>query len=106
MSEYQSRFDPRMFGGNYEPESEPKMRSNLDLIREFMTFHPGVWMTKEQIRKGAGLEAGTDVTPRLRDLRKPRFGGWAIDMQYIDEQYRYRLRARDSRIINEKEDGL
>lgn len=99
-----SRYDPRPFGGNYDQASEPKMKSNLDLVRDFMLGSPGTWFTKEEIRKGSGIDEGTDITPRLRDLRKPQFGAWSIQMQYMDEAYRYMLSPHRSSVISEEKE--
>lgn len=99
MSEHTSRFDRRAFGGNYADEQEPKMRSALERVRDFMLDHIGQWLTKEEIRIGADLPAGTDPTPRIRDLRKSKYGGWTIDQQYRDGRYKYRLMVREDGAI-------
>lgn len=67
-------FDPRLDG--------KRLTSQLDRVREFMLsdlvkytdgWEP-LWMI---VAKAGGSEAG--VSARLRDLRKPRFGGYIVE---------------------------
>lgn len=54
----------------------------------------GQWRTLAQIAQAVGgSEAG--VSARLRDLRKPRFGGHVIEREYVrDGQWMYRMKER------------
>lgn len=86
-----SRYDPPAFGGPHEPEDEPTFRSDLARIRAFFLSHPNQWYSKEELRVAVDLPVGKDVTPRIRDLRKQRFGAMRIVMKKIKGQYRYIL---------------
>jgi hypothetical protein len=96
-----SRYDKRPFGGDqYHDEDEQKLRRNTDAIRELLVGHPGQWFSVAEIRRACKLSPDTEVTARLRDLRKPRWGAWAIDCErQRDGVYRYRLRVRDSQLV-------
>lgn len=92
MSEnLESRYDRPLFGGDYDLADEPKMLDNMAKVKAFMLMNVGVWFTKLEIARGAGLPEGTDASPRVRDLRKKAYGGWIVEKARIDGKYRYRL---------------
>lgn len=76
-----------------------KFRSNTARIEKFLTAWPGVWFTKEEIRKACGLPEGTEIRARCNDLRER----WAIDCEKIDGRWRYRLSPKPSQIIGKEE---
>ncbi len=91
IPELPSRYDKPTFAGPHEPEDEPKFQSDLERVRQFFLDHPNRWYSKEEIRVGCGMPVGKDVTPRIRDLRKERYGGLEIRQQKVSRQYRYCL---------------
>jgi hypothetical protein len=58
------------------PEPTPQRRTVmyriLDLLRD------GKRRSKKEIREALGLDEDVEITARIRDLRKPQFGAWAI----------------------------
>jgi len=51
----------------------------------------GEWHTLSEIAQ-ATKDPEASVSARLRDLRKPRFGGYQIDREYVERGlFRYRL---------------
>lgn len=81
-----SQFD----GQTYLPERDgERLRSQLQRVRDLMI--DGQWRTIPQITaEVGGSEAG--VSARLRDLRKPRNGGYTVDRKYLGEGlFEYRL---------------
>lgn len=64
-------------GATYEPEHDKaRLTSQLERVKALML--DGQWRTLAEIQDSVG---GTEasVSARLRDLRKSRFGGFAVD---------------------------
>ena len=81
---------PQFDGATFQTERDgERLRSQLQRVRDLMI--DGQWRTLQQIaRQVGGSEAG--VSARLRDLRKPRNGGYTVERKYIaDGLYEYRL---------------
>lgn len=95
----EDKYAPRPFGGDYDDSQEQTMRTDLEKVRHFMLGNVGVWLTKKEIRIGSGLPADKDPTPRVRDLRKPRYGGWTVDRKFFDGFDHYRLSVASSSIV-------
>lgn len=63
-------------GPAIEPEDVPRLGRQLEAVRALMA--DGRWRTLAQIQEAVGgSEAG--VSARLRDLRKPKFGGLTVE---------------------------
>lgn len=82
---------PTLFDGlTYSPALDSaRLTSQLDRVRYLML--DGNWRTLDQIKERAG---GTDasVSARLRDLRKPRFGGFTVERRRVSGGlFEYRL---------------
>lgn len=79
-------FDGETF--DFDRDSK-RLTGQLERVRHAM--RDGRWRTLEQIaRMVDGSEAG--VSARLRDLRKPRFGGLAVEREYVERGvWRYRV---------------
>lgn len=69
-------------GGTYEPEQDAaRLTGQLHAVMALMK--DGEFRTLRQIADQVnGSEAG--VSARLRDLRKPRFGGHTVNRQRVD----------------------
>ena len=70
-----------MFDGvTYDPVRDgPRLRRQMDRVLE--TLAGGEWWTLRDLARVAnGSEAA--VSARLRDLRKPQFGGHQVDRRY------------------------
>lgn len=85
------RFDGATFNQVRDGE---RLTSELERVKELML--DGKWRTLAEIAKHVhGNEAHTTgISARLRDLRKPRFGGFKVERQYvIDGVWQYRMEA-------------
>lgn len=87
-----SEFD----GKTYVPGRDKK-RLTGQLLRVFDFMKGGDWFLIEEIARGTG-DPQTSVTARMGDFRKPKFGGHAVEREYIKNGlHKYRL------ILNEEE---
>lgn len=68
------------------------MRLNAQAAAVYSYMQHGEWRTLADI--AAAVKAPeASVSARLRDLRKPRFGGFQVERRYIaNGQYQYRLK--------------
>jgi hypothetical protein len=77
-------------GETYEPERD-KARLNAQQQRVFDVVKDGEWRTLSEIAHATG-DPEASVSARLRDFRKPKFGGYNIDRRYMgDGLYEYRM---------------
>jgi hypothetical protein len=69
-------------------------RLNSQLWRVFRLMRDGQWRTLSEIARAVeGSEAG--VSARLRDLRKPRFGGHGVERRRVSGGlWEYRMEAK------------
>jgi hypothetical protein len=86
---------PDFDGETYEHERDyDRLTSQLGRVRELMA--DGEWRTLAAISSIAGCPEAS-VSARLRDLRKPKFGGYTVERGYAGDglwQYRLLLRPR------------
>lgn len=77
-------------GETYEPDRDGERLRGL-LGRVFAVVKDGRWWTLRRLAVEAnGSEAS--VSARLRDLRKPKFGGYEVQRRYVvDGLWEYRL---------------
>jgi len=69
-----------------------RLRAQLLRVRALMRDHQ--WRTLAEIA-AATNDPEASVSARLRDLRKPKFGGWHVERQYLhDGLWQYRLAPR------------
>jgi hypothetical protein len=74
---------PRFNGPDYVPERDNE--------RVFDCMKDGAWRTLQQIH-GITKDPEASISAQLRHLRKARFGGHAVEKEYLgDGLYRYRL---------------
>lgn len=82
-----------MFDGETfdEERDGERLNSQFERVRELML--DGEWRTLEAISTAVGYPTHS-VSARLRDLRKPKFGGFAVHREYVsDGLWRYRVLA-------------
>lgn len=78
--------DPGQDHGAREPH--PQLDAVWQVVRD------GLWYSIEDIALLAGC-APTSASARLRDLRKPKYGGWDVERAYAGgKQWRYRVREK------------
>lgn len=82
---------PLFDGATLGADDEPRLSGQLDKV--YQTMSDGAWHTLEEIATAAGgSEAG--ISARIRDLRKPRFGGHTVEhRRREDNLWEYRLAA-------------
>jgi len=77
-------------GATFDPTRDAR-RLAAQHARVFEYLRYGGWHTLEAISKATGAPEAS-VSARLRDLRKPRFGGHTIEREYVARGlFRYRL---------------
>jgi hypothetical protein len=67
------------------------LRLRAQMSRVFLVMADGQWRTLPELsRLAQGSEAG--VSARLRDLRKPSFGGFTVERRHVSNGlWKYRL---------------
>lgn len=80
-------------GGTFDPARDTD-RLNRQARAVFNVMRDGKWRTLKTIALLTN-EPEASVSARLRDLRKPRFGGHVVDRSYVaDGIWQYRLEIR------------
>jgi hypothetical protein len=80
------RFD----GADYTP-SRDDVRLTGQILRVWNVVSDGGWRTLRDIAQLTG-DPEASVSAQLRHLRKPRFGGYTVEREYIvNGLYKYRL---------------
>lgn len=68
-----------------------RVRLNNQAYRVWKSMRPGGWMTLRDIAKFTG-DPEASISARIRDLRKPEFGGHTIETRYVSRGlHKYRL---------------
>ena len=82
-----------MFDGKtYEPSDGPRLGTHLERVAAYM--RDGQWRTLWEIARAAGCPPQS-ASARLRDLRKPRFGGYTVERQRCQVGvFVYRVKAQ------------
>lgn len=70
------------------PEDRPRLRGRMRAV--FRAMKDGEWWTLNELCELGGVPTGT--SSRLRDLRKPQFGGYNIQRRMMGGVNRYRLK--------------
>ena len=84
------QLDLRFDGADYD-RSRDDTRLTGQILRVWNCVSDGKWRTLRQIAQETG-DPEASVSAQLRHLRKPRFGGYTVEREYIDNGlYRYRL---------------
>lgn len=78
-------------GATFDRERDG-VRLNAQHKRVFGVVRDGTWHTLEEIAKRTG-DPEASVSARLRDFRKPKFGGLEVERRYLaDGLWMYRLK--------------
>ena len=107
MGEMPTRYDAPKYGGNtFNPDTDASiLKTNRERIQWLML--DGTFRTTAEIRAALMLSPETEVTARLREMRKPPYGGWCIECRIRPGTVRtreYGLKPRRSGIVKERED--
>jgi len=89
-------------GYTYEPEFDYN-RLNRQARDVYLCLLVGEWWTLRELADATGWPEAS-VSARLRDLRKPRFGGFIVQRQRVGEGglFHYRLAGRKGKEDAEK----
>ena len=81
---------PDFDGKTYQPKRDKdRLAAQLQLVRRCMA--DGRWRTLAQIETLTEAPQAS-ISARLRDLRKPKFGGYLVERQYVkDGIWEYRV---------------
>jgi hypothetical protein len=90
MNQSELRFD----GHTYNHSRDYKRLSSLlDDVKHLMS--DGQWRTIPTICDTIGASSEASVSARLRDLRKPKFGGYIVERKFIGNGlWTYRVEER------------
>lgn len=77
-------------GGTLPRQIPGLLRPDGQLGKVLDALSGGGWVTLQDVAASAGTSI-TSTSARLRDLRKPKFGGWVVELQPTSEGGRYRL---------------
>lgn len=81
---------PQFDGATYEPARD-RSRLFIQLERVYTALAMGEWMTLAQLAAATG-DPEASVSARMRDLRKPQFGGHTVERRYVRRGlWEYRL---------------
>ena len=95
MSDLYPDFD----GPTYDPALD-RDRLTKQLGRVYDALAGGEWWTLADLARAAGGSEAS-VSARIRDLRKPRFGGYEVERErVVAGLFRYRLVDRAEAIVN------
>jgi hypothetical protein len=82
------------FDGQTYDSNRDKVRLNEELYLVWGIVKDGRWLTLREISR-AVIRPEASISARLRDLRKPRFGGWNVERRYVtDGLHEYRVNGR------------
>lgn len=78
-------------GATYDPaQDNARLSKQLVSVRQLML--DGAWRTLAEIAHDVGAPEAS-VSARLRDLRKPKFGGWKVEHDRVSGgTWRYRVK--------------
>jgi hypothetical protein len=88
-------FDRPKDGATYDPSlDEPRLGKQLKAVYEIML--DGQWHTLQDLSNQTGSPEGS-ISARIRDLRKPKFGGHTVEHERISAGlWHYRLVMENS----------
>ncbi len=80
-------------GETYNQERDySRLEAGVTAVRTFMLRHANKWLTPTEIIEGSNGKDWASTSARVRDLRKPKFGGFNIESRYYRAGvWQYRL---------------
>lgn len=87
--------DPRYVSLNFDGQTfdppRDRVRLNAQMQKVYDLMKDGAWRSLREIAETIGAPEAS-VSARLRDLRKPRFGGYLVQRKRVaDGLYHYRI---------------
>lgn len=78
---------PRFDGATYDPKKDQaRLSTQFIAVRDYVLKAYPSWVTLKGIAKAIGRpDAVTGVSARLRDMRKPRFGGFEVEATRLSD---------------------
>ncbi len=74
----------------------PRLTTQLDVIRTKMM--DGQWWNVDELRIATGYPS-TSISAQIRNLRKPRMGGWTVERRHVgDGLYEFRLDPESGKV--------
>lgn len=84
----------RFNGADYIPERDD-VRLTGQILRVWNVMNDGMWRTLKEISNITG-DPEASISAQLRHLRKPRFGGYEVEREYIGNGlYRYKVNIEE-----------
>jgi hypothetical protein len=98
---------PEFDGLSYSPDLDKRRLSSLlDAVRELMS--DGAWRTAAEIKAVIGRGSESGIGARIRDLRKDKFGAYAIERRRRGDSnlglFEFRMRVASR--FDEKGQGI
>lgn len=89
MTQAEIDFDGQTFDQHKDGE---RLTGQLSSVHAVMSS--GQWRTLAEIRELIGVGTETGISARLRDLRKPKFGGFVVESRRRNDSgcWEYRVR--------------
>jgi hypothetical protein len=88
------QLDLRFDGADYS-RSRDDARLTGQILRVWECVCDGRWRTLKEIAQETG-DPEASISAQLRHLRKPRFGGYTVEREYINNGlYKYRLLPKE-----------
>jgi hypothetical protein len=87
------------FDGSTYAHARDSARLGDQMFAVFAVMADGRWRTLADLAKAAGAPEAS-VSARLRDLRKPRFGGHRVERRYLFRGcFTYQLIVRETEAV-------
>jgi hypothetical protein len=79
-----ARFDGSDYVARFDRE---RLSTQLEHIRDFMLARPGQWFTVQELGRSL-IFPEPSISAQLRNLRKPRLGGWHVPKRRRGDPHR------------------
>lgn len=98
MEQMNLLFDGETFSPTLDGE---RLSTQLVAVRDYMNSHND-WRTLKQISTNLNSAPEASVSARLRDLRKPKFGGFTVLRRRVTGGlYEYRIEEKENAESND-----
>jgi hypothetical protein len=75
--------DPPFDGETFEPEQDQeRLGQQLQKVKDCLI--DGEWWTLYRLAAVSGVRSEASISARIRDLRKPKFGGYTVERKRVD----------------------